>query len=97
MPTLLLDQVVTLYYEDDDFTDPWESAPTILLQHGFSRGARFWYNWVPLLGAEFRILRPDMRGMGQSTMRDEKYDPLLATFADDVRRLLDHLGIEQIV
>jgi 3-oxoadipate enol-lactonase len=84
-------------YFDDDFTDPWESAPTNLLQHGFSRSARFWYNWVPLLGAEFRILRPDMRGMGQSTMRDEKYDPLLATFDDDVRRLLDHLGIEQIV
>ncbi|MCZ6872716.1 MAG: hypothetical protein O7G88_04170 [bacterium] len=81
MPTLALDQMVTLYYEDDDFTDPWESAPTILLQHGFSRSARFWYNWVPLLGAEFHILRPDMRGMGQSTMLDEKYDPLLATFA----------------
>lgn len=97
MPTLALDQAVTLYYEDDDFTDPWEAAPTILLQHGFSRSARFWYNWVPLLGAEFRIVRPDMRGMGQSTMPDAQYEPALATFADDVRRLLDHLGIEQIV
>lgn len=97
MPTLALDQSVTLYYEDDDFTDPWETAPTILLQHGFSRSARFWYNWVPLLGDAFRILRPDMRGMGQSTMPDAQYDPLLATFADDVRQLLDHLGIEQIV
>ena len=57
MPTLSLDQVVTLYYEDDDFTDPWEPAPTILLQHGFSRSARFWYNWVPLLGRCWDILQ----------------------------------------
>ena len=96
MPTLPLDDV-TLYYEDDDFTDPWQAAPTILLQHGFSRSARFWYNWVPLLGADFRILRPDMRGMGQSTMDDDQYEPWLQTFADDTRRLLDHLDIEQVV
>ena len=97
MPTLRLDQDVELYYVDDDFTDPWRPAPTMLLQHGFSRSGRFWYNWVPLLAHEFRVLRPDMRGMGRSTMAEEKYEPSLETFADDARRLLDHLGIEQVV
>lgn len=97
MPTLGLDQDVTLHYEDDDFTDPWRTAPVMVLQYGFSRHSRFWYNWVPLLGAEFRILRPDMRGMGRSTMAEERYVPLLAMFADDVQRLLNHLGIAQIV
>jgi 3-oxoadipate enol-lactonase len=96
MPTLALDDV-TLYYDDDNFTDPWTAPPVMLLQHGFSRSTRFWYNWIPLLGADYRILRPDMRGMGQSTMDDAKYQPLLPTFADDVRRLLDHLGIDRIV
>jgi 3-oxoadipate enol-lactonase len=97
MPTLQLDRDVELYYEDDDFTDPWGPAPAMLLQHGFCRSGRFWYNWVPLLGREFRILRPDMRGMGRSTLPEARYDPLLETFAADVRRLLDHLGIERIV
>src|SRR6266536_3366946 len=97
MPTLRLDEDVELYYEDDDFTDPWRSAPVMLLQHGFSRNGRFWYNWVPLLGREFRLLRPDMRGMGRSTMPEERYEPSLEMFANDVRRLLDHLSIDQVV
>jgi 3-oxoadipate enol-lactonase len=97
MPTLRLDEDVELHYEDDDFTDPWRSAPVMLLQHGFSRSGRFWYNWVPLLGREFRILRPDMRGMGRSTMAEGRYDPALEMFAHDVRRLLDHLHIDQVV
>jgi 3-oxoadipate enol-lactonase len=68
MPTLPIAQDLELYYEDDDFTDPWRSAPVMLLQHGFSPNGRFWYNWVPLLGGEFRIMRPDMRGMWRSAM-----------------------------
>jgi 3-oxoadipate enol-lactonase len=97
MPTLQLDQEVTLYYEDHDFTDPWQPGPTMLLQHGFCRSGRFWYNWVPLLGRDFRILRPDMRGMGRSTLPEDRYEPSLQLFADDVRRLLDHLDIAQAV
>jgi 3-oxoadipate enol-lactonase len=97
MPRLQIEQNIEIYYEDDDFTDPWRSAPVMLLQHGFSRSGRFWYNWVPLLGREFRILRPDMRGMGRSTMPEGLYKPSLDTFASDVRRLLDRLGIEQVV
>ena len=87
MPTLRVNQDVTLHYDDDDFTDPWRPAQAMLLQHGFSRSGRFWYNWVPLLAHEFRILRPDMRGMGQSTMAADKYEPLLDTFAEDARRI----------
>ena len=68
------------------------SAQVMLLQHGFSRSGRFWYNWVPMLGREFRILRPDMRGMGHSTMLEARYEPSLDTFATDIRYLLDHLG-----
>ena len=97
MPTLRVNHDVTLHYDDDDFTDPWRPAQAMLLQHGFSRSGRFWYNWVPLLAHEFRILRPDMRGMGQSTMAADKYEPLLDTFAEDARRILDHLCIDKVV
>jgi 3-oxoadipate enol-lactonase len=55
MSTLEIEPSLQLYYEDDDFTDPWRTAPVMLLQHGFSRNGRFWYNWVPVLGREFSI------------------------------------------
>ena len=57
MATLRMHSGVELHYYDDDFTDPWRSSPTILLQHGFSRNGKFWYSWVPLLAREFRVLR----------------------------------------
>src|SRR5688572_16046703 len=59
----------TLYYELDDYTDPWKKAPVILLQHGFSRSSLFWYSWVPYLSRFFRIVRPDLRGLGRSSSK----------------------------
>ena len=97
MPSLSMGPDVDLHYYDDDFTPPWQSASAILLQHGFSRNGRFWYNWVPLLAHEFRVLRPDMRGMGESTVSEYRYEPSLDTFVDDLRSILDHLGIDRVV
>ena len=97
MPTLSIGAGVGLHYYDDDFTDPWVSAPAILLQHGFSRNGKFWYGWVPILAREFRVLRPDMRGMGKSLLPDEQYEPSLDLFIDDLRAILDHLGIDRLV
>ena len=70
MPKVSAGPNLDLHYYEDDFSDPWRVAPTILLQHGFSRNGNFWYNWVPLLSREFRVLRPDMRGMGRSKMAE---------------------------
>ena len=97
MPTLHMGPDVELHYYYDDFTPPWQSAPVILLQHGFSRNGRFWYNWVPLLAHEYRVLRPDMRGMGRSPIPEDRYEPSLDTFVEDLRTILDHLGIDKVV
>ena len=97
MPLLGMGPGVELHYYDDDFTDPWRPAPTMLLQHGFSRSGRFWYNWVPLLSRQFRVLRPDMRGMGESIISEEQFEPSLDIFVDDLKSILDHLGIEDVV
>ena len=80
------------------FLDEGAGAP-ILLIHGFASSMRFnWIDpgWVGLLTRNgFRVIAFDNRGHGES---EKLYDeaaygaPLMA---EDARRLLDHLGIEQ--
>ncbi|MES2563486.1 MAG: alpha/beta hydrolase [Pseudomonadota bacterium] len=56
-----------LHYVVDDFTDPWRNAPYLVLQHGNGRSSRFWYSWVPYLSRYYKVVRPDARGLGQSS------------------------------
>ncbi len=55
-----------LFYEIDDFTDPWANAPCLILQHGYGRSSQFWFQWVPYLCRHFKVVRPDLRGLGRS-------------------------------
>jgi 3-oxoadipate enol-lactonase len=84
-----------LHYEFDDYTDPWKQAPCIMLQHGYARSTKFWRAWIPYLSRFYRVLRLDMRGLGQS---DRDFDLAnginLAAYLQDFTDLLDHLGIE---
>ena len=87
-----------LHYYLDDFTDPWRSAPeAIVLQHGFSRSGKFWYNWPPLLSREYRVIRPDLRGMGRSAIDPARYEPTLDTLMGDLLAILDDAGVERAV
>jgi len=95
MPYATSNNGIELHYTIDDFTDPWKKAPTIVLQHGFGRNGGFWYKWVPLLAAHYRVLRLDMRGFGQSREGfsiDQGF--ALDDLANDVVRVLDHAGLE---
>ena len=80
-----------LSYELDDFTDPWRGRPFLVLQHGNGRSAQFWYRWIPYLARHFRIIRPDMRGLGRSVG-----DLALATdftlelLLEDLLAVMDH-------
>lgn len=84
-----------LHYEFDDFTDPWKHAPCILLQHGYARSSKFWRAWVPYLSRFYRVIRLDLRGLGQSS-KDFDLDKgiNLAAYLKDFTDLLDHLGVE---
>ena len=67
MPELKRAGQPTLNYEIDDFTDPWRKAPILLLQHGFSRSAHIWSQWIPYLARYYRVVRMDLRGLGKSS------------------------------
>lgn len=84
-----------MHYEDDDFTDPWRGAETVILHHGQAKNGRLWYAWVPLLAREYRVIRLDARGFGESSVPTPGYRWSLEGFAEDVLHLMDHLNIER--
>jgi 3-oxoadipate enol-lactonase len=56
-----------LYYEIDDYTDPWTTPETVLLIHGFTESTPAWRAWVPHLARRYRVIRFDQQGFGQSS------------------------------
>jgi len=87
----------TLHYRLDDHTDPWADARTILLQHGYGRNSRFCTPWVPHLSRHYKVVRPDLRGHGESPV---DFDPAtgstLAGYVGDVLAVLDELEIDAV-
>ena len=68
--------------------------PLVLL-HGWPQT---WYEWrqvIPALARRFRVIAPDLRGLGDTGRPADGYDK--RTVAEDVYRLVhDHLGCTQI-
>jgi pimeloyl-ACP methyl ester carboxylesterase len=80
------------------FLDEGEGEPIVLV-HGFASNKEV--NWVrpswttTLTTAGRRVIALDNRGHGESTKLYEPADYHTALMAEDVRALLDHLGLER--
>jgi 3-oxoadipate enol-lactonase len=97
MPYVKRSRAPDLHYVVDDFTDPWKKAPHLILQHGNGRSGRFWYSWVPYLSRFYKVVRPDIRGLGQSGADfDVATEFTLDACVDDVRAIVDDLGAESV-
>lgn len=63
-----------------------ESAPAILLLHGFPTSSHMFRNLIPLLESQYRVVAPDLPGFGFSDAPDRKQFPYtfeaLAEFVD---------------
>jgi 3-oxoadipate enol-lactonase len=67
------------------------SGPTVVLLHSSVCNRGMWDpQWQPLLDAGFRVVRCDFRGHGDSPAPIRPFNP-----AEDVRDLLDALGVER--
>src|ERR1700724_1929099 len=95
MPTLRIPPDLHLHYVVDDFTDPWSKPSTVLMLHGNAESGAAWYGWVPELARRHRVVRPDMRGFGQSTPMPREFPWSLDGLVDDYCRLMDVLGVER--
>ena len=83
---------VPLAYYIDDCTDPWKSAPILLLLHAAMGSARRYYAWVPPLSRHYRVVRMDLRGHGNSPVPPADRELTLERLVCDVAELMDHLG-----
>ncbi len=93
MPQFRPSPDLDMHYRVDDFTDPWRQPATVLMLHGNAESGLAWYAWVPKLAREFRVVRPDMRGFGESSAMPADHAWTLDRLTDDFCLLMDHLGI----
>lgn len=80
---------VEFYVEDHGSGDP------VLLLHGWPDSSALWRHQVPALTASgFRVITPDMRGFGQSSLLQEADSYKLSASVGDVAAVLDALEVE---
>lgn len=96
MPWAKIEDGLDMFYDVDDFTDPWKEPETIVLHHGIGKNTRMWYGWVPTLARHYRVVRLDARGFGQSTVPPPGYKWSFSSFALDLKSLLDHLKLDRV-
>jgi pimeloyl-ACP methyl ester carboxylesterase len=78
----------SLYVEDHG------SGTPVVLLHGWPDSARLWRHQIPFLTANgFRVIAPDLRGLGRSDRPDEVSAYALPNAIADVTAVLDALDI----
>ena len=78
---------IDLYYETHG------EGPALVLAHGGGGNHLSWWQQVPELSKHYRCVTFDHRGFGFS--HDINDGPGPEAFVEDLRQLLDHLGIER--
>jgi pimeloyl-ACP methyl ester carboxylesterase len=84
-------QGATLYVE----VNGPESSPALLLWHPGRCTMRSWDNLIAQLVEHFRVVRIDVRGIGQSSPAEDPAQYRLEQYADDACAVLDQLGIDR--
>ena len=92
---LRLDDGAELFYTIDDFTDPWTQPETVVLHHGMAKSHKLWFGWVPVIARHYRVLRYDMRGMGQSSVPEPGYPWSVDNFANDLLEFADKIELDR--
>ena len=95
--TLIASDGNRLTYYLDDYSDPWKPSRPLLMLHAAMGSAKRWYGMVPALCRQYRVIRLDLRGHGQSQVPPAEPPLSMDRLVQDVRELLDHLGIAEPV
>lgn len=69
-------------------------GPVVLLLHGYTQTSRMWRPLIPLLAAKFKVIAPDLPGIGDSDIPADGLD--MKTAAVRIHALVKSLGIEKV-
>jgi 3-oxoadipate enol-lactonase len=83
-------QSADLFYREDGNPD----GPPVLLVHAFPTSHALWEHQIAALGKRYRLIRPDLRGFGQSPVPEPPYS--MEAFAGDLAALLDRLELDRV-
>jgi 3-oxoadipate enol-lactonase len=92
LPYLNLVSGQRLFYEIDDWTDPWRRPETIVMIHGFCESTRAYDAWVPHLGRHYRVIRFDQLGFGQSSAVADDFTFTTELLVGNVARIIDEVA-----
>lgn len=89
MPTVDVDDR-KISYDVIDLRPPWAPpVETVILHHGLGTNSAIWSDWLPILASQYRVVRFDMRGCGQSAPLGPTNPWTLDSFVDDVIAVAD--------
>jgi pimeloyl-ACP methyl ester carboxylesterase len=76
------------------FTSTGEGDTAVVLVHCWGCSARYWDSAVPKLARAGRVVAIDLAGHGSSGKDRKEWS--IRSFAEDVRAVVDHLGLKRI-
>jgi 3-oxoadipate enol-lactonase len=82
-----------LFYREDWLGEPWRTPEPVVLIHGNDESSVEWYAWVPRMAQVYRLIRPDLPGLGHSSV-PPGFQYSLASLATFVTRVMDKAGVE---
>lgn len=81
------------FYREDGLGEPWRKPEPVVLIHGNDESSTEWYAWVPRMAQEYRLIRPDLPGLGHSTI-PPGFEYSLANLATFVTKVMDRAGVD---
>ncbi len=82
-----------LFYREDWLGEPWRKPAPVVLIHGNDESSVEWYAWVPRMAQEYRLIRPDLPGLGHSNVPGG-FEYSLANLATFVTQVMDKAGVD---
>lgn len=96
LPTLRVAPEVRIAYRVDDFCDGWSHPDAVIMLHGIAETGDAFRAWVPHFARHYRVVRPDLRGFGQSSPVTEHEQLSIQVLADDIAVLVEALQLGRV-
>lgn len=84
---------IAVHVRINDFTDPWKTPDVVLMLHGTAESGAAFRQWTPWLARDFRVMTPDLRGMGQTSALPAGQPLEMAQLVQDAHALMQAMGV----